>query len=91
MSRSSPNDTDSGADAAAGARNREKWRYVVLYGVLGWGYPVGVISHSVDLFAWPPSLHAPADSFVEGGLLLGVWTVAGVLFGLWAWDRAQTS
>jgi hypothetical protein len=88
---SSPNDPDAAADFAPGSWNRDKWRHVLLYGVLGWGYPVGMIVHSVDLFAWPPSLHVPADSFVEGGLLLGVWTVAGVLFGLWTWDRARAS
>ena len=79
------------SDTDSASWNRAKWRYVALYGVLGWGYPVGAIAHSVDLFAWPPSLHAPADSLLEGGALIGVWTVAGVLFGLWTWDRASTS
>jgi len=77
------------AASSPGASSADKWRYVLVHGVLLWGYPVGLLVSVVDLF--PPAIHAPdIDSGLEGVSLLLAWTVAGILFGIWRWrDRCE--
>lgn len=61
-----------------------KWRFVLLYGVLLWGYPTGLITRTITLF--PPSLHRPTfTSLADVILSFVLWTLGGIAFGLVMW------
>lgn len=66
-----------------------KWSFILVRGVLFWGYPTGLIAKSIELS--PPGLHRPQfESLTEVALFLVIWTVAGAVFGGWMRNGRST-
>lgn len=70
-------------------RAPEKWRFILVRGVFLWGYPVGLLAETVDLFEL--AVHWPRfESAADAAVFLVIWTLAGALYGWWLW-RARAS
>ena len=68
-----------------------KWGFILVRGVLFWGYPTGLFAESIDLFQ--PEVHLPRfASAAEVAIFLAIWTTAGIVFGGWLWreNKEQT-
>jgi hypothetical protein len=57
-----------------------KWRYVFLYGIIGWGLPVAVVITIVDMFTDKKSFAYMLQG--ELWINLGAFMLGGILFGL---------
>ncbi|WP_263788193.1 hypothetical protein [Salinibacter grassmerensis] len=67
-----------------------KWSFILIRGVLFWGYPTGLIAKSIEL--WPPGLHLPRfGSLTEVVIFMAIWTVGGAAFGRWMWGKRSTT
>lgn len=71
-------------------QEQTKWRFILVYGILLWGYPVGLLTRSIDLFE--PAIQLPRfASAAEVAIFLAIWTVAGVVFGGWMWHAQKSA
>jgi hypothetical protein len=67
-------------------RAKGRARFVLLYGVLGWGLGMFVIMSVLPmLFGWPRWIH------IHASLLLGsvLWILGGVLWGIFMWFDSE--
>jgi phosphate/sulfate permease len=59
--------------------NQNKFRFILLRGVLGWGVPTAILSQLIKLFTGE-------ESFFDGILLsLIIFPIVGVFFGYYMW------
>jgi hypothetical protein len=65
-------------------RQHGKLSFVLLWGVLGWGGFTFVAMTCLQVFAFHDKLRPLL--LVANAL---IWTVTGIGFGLWMWDRSE--
>lgn len=60
-------------------------RYILLRGVLGWGWPVALLSTIISQVIWS----APGPFVGRLGLALLVFSFGGIAFGAFMWARGE--
>lgn len=82
----------SWASRRAAPRKTGKAAYVLRVGVLGWAYPVWLVTWMLTAVALPAlGWGEPSDTPPGIRLAVGfiVWTAVGVLYGLASWHRGR--
>lgn len=68
----------------SGSLSGRKWRYVICYGILGWGV---LAASALSLFQQVIGSDVSLPSFL---LKLLIFSVLGVTLALWNWSRANS-
>jgi uncharacterized BrkB/YihY/UPF0761 family membrane protein len=63
-------------------KQRGIWRFILIRGVLGWGLPGGILFSIFQIYSSKP---LPFLWYFSVLIILGLWVVGGVFFGLFMW------